>query len=77
MKYIEELEVGDTFLSGQDNYIVTSDYRKNGSRSCVNLKTGFGKWMEANAVVDICPIYTLDQDNNIVAVKVTEKENAN
>jgi len=72
MKYLEEIATGDS-VSFEDNiYIITSDYKRNGDRLCVNLKTGFSKWLAPNAVVDVCPIYVLDEDNNIVAVKPTE-----
>lgn len=73
MKYLEEMEVGDSFEFENNYYVITSDYKKNGSRSCVNLKTGLGKWLEPNSMVEINPIYVLDSDNNIVAIKPTNK----
>ena len=73
MKYLEEIATGDSFLYEEQLYIVTSDYKKNGDRLCVNLKTGFGKWLTSNNFVEICPVYVLDEDNNIVAIKPTEK----
>lgn len=73
MKYLEEIATGDSVSFEDNTYIVTSDYKRNGDRLCVNLKTGFNKWLAANAIVDACPIYVLDEDNNIVAVKPTEK----
>lgn len=76
MKYIEELSPGDSFLSDSDNYFITSDFKKSGARLCYNLKSGTPKWFEANAMVDLEPIYILDKDNNIVAIKEITKDNA-
>lgn len=73
VKYLEEMDAGDTIEFENNYYVVTADYKKSGSRSCVNLKTGLSKWIEPNAIVDINPIYLLDSDNNIVAIKPTEK----
>lgn len=74
MKYLEEIATGDSFNHEEQLYIVTSDYKRNGDRLCVNLKTGFGKWLMPNDIVDVCPVYVLDEDNNIVAVRPTEKD---
>lgn len=78
MKRLEDLLPGDTFSDGNNYFIVTSDYRsrKTGRDSCcVNLKTGNIAWVAASEFVEIDPIYTLDSDNNIVPLKITEKEN--
>lgn len=77
MKYIEELSVGDSFQVDNNIFIITSDFKKNGDRNCVNLANGFSRWMESNTVVDICPIYTLDTDNNITPIKPTKKDEQN
>lgn len=74
MKYLEEIGTGESFTYEEQLYIVTSDYKRNGDRFCINLKTGFGKWLMPNAVTNSCPIYVLDEDNNIVAVNPTEKD---
>lgn len=75
MKYLEEVKTGDSFSYEEQVYIATSDYKKNGDKLCVNLKTGFGKWLTPNSIVEISPIYLLDSDNNIIAIRPTEKEN--
>lgn len=74
VKYLEELEVGDCFEFENCNFITLLDYKKNGNRCCANLKTGSTRWIEPNAVVNISPIYTLDKDNNIVALRETKKQ---
>ncbi len=75
MKYIEELSAGDTFEVESQHYIVTCDFKSSGHRSCINLKTGQPKWIDPTVIVDHCPIYTLDKDNNIIPLKITEKVN--
>lgn len=76
MKYLEEIPTGESFSFEDDIYIVTCDYKRNGDRMCVNLKTGFSKWLLPNTTVNVCPVYILDEDNNIVAIKPTEKKDA-
>lgn len=75
MKYLEEIATGDSFTYEEQVYIVTSDYKRNGDRLCVNLKTGFAKWLMPNNIVDICPIYVLDENNNVSPIKPTSKTN--
>lgn len=71
MKYIEELTSGDCFIHKDLFYIVTSDYKKNGSKLCYNLKDGTPLWLSPQDTVDETQIYTLDLNNNIVAIKPT------
>ena len=76
MKYIEELLPGDSFVSDSHNYLLTSDFKKNGCRLSYDLKSGNPKWFEANSVVDVEPIYRLDKGNgNIIAIKEVMKDN--
>jgi hypothetical protein len=73
MKYLEELDPGDCFDLEDSTYVLSSDYKKNGDRNCISLNTGFNKWISSDSIVDICPVYKLDEENNIVAIKPTEK----
>lgn len=75
MKYVEELNVGDCFEFEKNFYIKMVDFKQNGTRCCANLKTGCVRWINENSIVQINPIYTLDKDNNIIPMKVTNKEN--
>lgn len=75
MKYIEELSPGDCFEFEKNNYVMLSDYKKRGERCCAILSNGSTRWLEPDTIVDICPIYKLDQDNNIIAIKPIEKQN--
>lgn len=74
VKYLEELEPGDSFVFENVCYVKLLDYKKNGDRCCANLKDGSTRWLESNSFVDLNPLYSLDKDNNIVALKVTEKQ---
>lgn len=69
MKFLEELSTGDTFKILNEYFLLSTDFKKNGQRLCFNLKTGQSKWIEANSCVDITPVYTLDNNNNIVPMK--------
>ena len=66
MKYLEELETGDSFIFENDYYLKLLDYKKNGDRCCINLKNGSTRWLKSQSIVDVCPIYILDENNNII-----------
>lgn len=69
MKYIEELSHGECFRYENSLYILTSDFKNNGTKLCYNLNTGFPAWLKDDFMVDICPIYTLSQENNLTPVR--------
>ena len=75
MKYLEELEPGDCFEFENNNYLLLLDYKKNGDRCSAMLSNGSTRWLKPDSIVDICPVYTLDQDNNILPIKPTVKTN--
>jgi len=74
MKYAEELNSGDCFVYENVKYLLTSDFRKNGSRLAYSLSNGFPLWIQSNAIVENLQIYHLDKDNNIIAIKETIKD---
>jgi hypothetical protein len=74
MKYLEELSYGDSFIYKNDIFLLTSDYNKNYQKLCYNLSSGFSKWIEDKTIIEECPIYRLDKDNNIVAIKERKKD---
>lgn len=73
MKYIEELECGDTFSLKDKMYVLTSDFRSDGKRLCYSLNTGFASWIDNNTIIEHNPIYILDKDNNTIPIKITKK----
>lgn len=76
MKYIEELNFGDTFSYKDQILILTSDFRSNGSRLCYSLNNGQPCWLTNQTIVEHCQVYILDKDNNIIPIKTTNKDNA-
>lgn len=73
MKYIEELNIGDTFTYKDQMFLLTSDYKSNGSRLCYSLVNGQPCWLTSQTIIEHNPIYILDKDNNIIPVKITTK----
>lgn len=73
MKYIEELNIGDTFTYKDQMFLLTSDYKSNGSRLCYSLVNGQPCWLTSQIIIEHNPIYILDKDNNIIPVKITTK----
>lgn len=74
MKYLEELNIGECFNSDNNNFIITTDFKKNGQRLCVNLSTGFTKWIDNDLMINSIDIFTFDKDNNIIAMRERKKE---
>lgn len=74
MKYIEELGYGSTFQKNGDVYLLTSDFKKD-HKKAHSLKDGSSRWFRDDEVVEVEPLYLLDKDNNLVAIKEC-KDNA-
>lgn len=74
MKIIEELSNGDTFEVGGEKYLLSADFKKNGTRSAIALNTGVTKWFGPNEIVNALPLFYLDEEQNIVPVKHIEKD---
>lgn len=72
-KYIEELSCGDAFYVDKEYFILTRDFKKNGSKLSVGLKDGISRWFESNKIVEDVQLYIMDKDNNIIPIKPTEK----
>lgn len=75
MKYLEELQIGDCFFVNDNYFIVTADFKKDGKKLCINLKTGYGKWLDPNETISNIDIFTLDKDSNVIAIKERKKDN--
>lgn len=74
MKYLEELNSGDGILLNSEYYVISSDFKNDGSRMCISLKTGFCRYIKADTIVSHVPLYALDSDSNIIPIKRVEKE---
>jgi len=75
-KYIEELNNGDSFTIDSIIYILTTDFKRSGERSAVSTKDGRCRWFGPSQIVNTCQLYSMDKDNNIIPIKISEKPNA-
>jgi|694.fasta_scaffold05897_12 hypothetical protein len=73
MKYLEELNIGDSFSYQNQVFLLTSDFKANGNKLCYSLNTGFPTWLSSQSIVEHSPIYILDKDNNIIPLNITPK----
>lgn len=69
MKYIEELIAGNTFVINDNIFLLTSDFKKDGSKLAYSIIGGNAKWFKASDIVDIMPIYHLDEQNNVAPIQ--------
>jgi hypothetical protein len=72
--YIEELDNGDSFILDNDKFVITCDYKSTGNRLCINLINGSSRWLGSNTIVDKVQLFILDKDNNLIAIKETQKD---
>lgn len=75
MNYVEELKNGDIFKLEDSIFILTSDFKKDGSRLTYSLKNGNAKWVSASCIVEKIQVYTMDFSNTIIPIKEIPKEN--
>lgn len=76
MKYLEEITTGECFSLSGKYFILTMDFKKNGDKLAVCLSDGSSKWVKSNDMIDPIDIFTLDKDNNIIAMKERIKDAA-
>lgn len=69
MKYIEEINAGDTFLYNNQLFILSTDFKNNGQRMAINFDSGFPTWLNGETIIETIPLFKLDKDNNIIAIK--------
>jgi hypothetical protein len=74
MKYIEEIEAGDCFEFNKKFYVLTRDFKKNGDRLCVALQDGSPNWLKPDSIIQITDLFTMDKDNNIIAIRERKKD---
>lgn len=78
MKYIEELNPGDLFISNlNQRFILTADFKTRDSKKyhcAVSLENGFLHWIPTDDIVDIADLYYRDKENNILLVKEYRNE---
>lgn len=74
MKYIEELKFGRCFMLNNIPFILTTDFKSNGKKQCINLMDGTAHWLSGSDMVDDIDIYTMDKDNTLIPIKERENE---
>lgn len=74
MKYIEELISGDCFEHSGKYYVLSCDFKSNGKRMCISLFDGFSSWFSPDCMVNQTDIFTMDKENNIIAIKERKKD---
>ena len=77
MKYLEEISTGECFVIGNEYFITTSDFKKDGSKLSYRLDNGFPQWFNNTVIVEDIQIYRMDKQNNIIPIKETTKNDAN
>jgi hypothetical protein len=75
--FIEELNAGDCFENLDGKYIVTSDFKKDGSKLSIDLKSGTSRWFKPDIMVTKIGIFHTDKDGNIIALKELKKDDIN
>ena len=73
MKYIEELKAGDAFVFHDQYFILTSDFKKDGSKLAFSLSDGYPKWYKSDQIVNYITLFTTNQENQIIPIKETPK----
>lgn len=71
--FIEELTNGDCFESNDTRYILTCDFKSNGKRLSIDLKTGHSRWFNSNDIVNKISIFYVNNENLMVALKESPK----
>ena len=69
MKYLEELRHGDCFKYNETFFVLTSDFKNNHTKLCYSLIDGNSKWFSDDTIVDLCPMFTTNEDNQIIPIK--------
>lgn len=75
--FIEELSTGDCFELSNNLYIITCDYKKDGSKMCIDLRSGQSRWFKSDLIINKIGIFYTDQDSNIIAIKELTKTDVN
>lgn len=75
--FVEELVAGDCFEISGDIFILTSDFKKDGSRYCLNLRNGLFRWFKSDTITTKIGIFYTDKDGNIIALKELNKNDVN
>ena len=73
-KFIEELNSGDSFETEGKRFLLTSDYKKNGSRMLTDIDNGSCRWFEADCHVSLISLYIMDSNSNFMPIKEIQSD---
>jgi hypothetical protein len=73
-KFIEELNSGDSFEAEGKRFLLTSDYKKNGSRMVIDIDNGACRWFESDCHVSLINLYIMDSNNNFMPIKEIQSD---
>jgi hypothetical protein len=76
MNYIEELIAGQTFNKDGHIFILTTDYKKDGSKLAVSMENGSMRWLKPNDIISLAPIFTQDENNNVIPIVSTVSQSS-
>lgn len=77
MKYIEEIQNGDIFLSTEKFYVLSSDFRIKNNKNyhmCIEINTGNTQWFASDHMIEIVPILYQDTKNLLHNIQDTFNE---
>ena len=73
-KFIEELNSGDSFETEGKRFLLTSDYKKSGSRLAIDMNNGSCRWFEADCHVSLISLYIMDSNSNFMPIKEIQSD---
>lgn len=74
MKYLEELSHGQCFRYQDKHFILTTDFKHNGDKNCIELSSGMSKWLGSSTIIEDIDIYTLDKENALSPIRERKNE---
>lgn len=68
-KFLEELEPGSFFEFDNKRFLLTSDFKKNGDKFCIDIDNGQARWIKPDAHIHYINLYAMDINNNFNPIK--------
>lgn len=72
MIYLEELKSGEAFLYDGVCYVVSRDFKNTGHRLCIDLRKGFGVWLDPSSITEKVTLMYTDKENNFIPITIME-----
>jgi hypothetical protein len=76
-KFLEEIDNGDLFILNNKKFLLSSDFRKNGDKLCIEIGTGNSKWLKPNSHIELLDLYSIDKNNNFMPIKERKSDVSN